>query len=425
MNQYKPLRPCRCINFDWLELYCIEPVDAPIHDADYFRAGGWQVVERDYGTRQYAQMFTLFDDHDEPWFEIRRAPFSSSSKAKFIDPMGCHIRLHNRACYFTTIITSLRQFLSKHDYHVVRIFRLDLALDFVRFDSGDYPDAFVHRYLTNKFTKINQCTIASHGRDTWSGRVWNSLSWGQRGSEISTKLYCKSLELKQVHDKPYIRQAWFASHLVDDPINLTATKADGTTYTPDIWRLEFSIKSSGRKVFVMNQGGQAADPDYNIKAGKRILFTHTLDAYDSQAKMLAVFAALVPHYFHFKHYRANRRKDRCPDKELFKFTPSDSFYQLDNIATSRPNPSSIDTLLVKLRNFVTGTTNPELFKAATTIIQYLESLRMRNQLDDPYNNAHLRALQYAVSCAMSKRYSRLSDQAIEELAQLFAAGDVY
>ena len=46
----------RCINIDWLEVYCIEPMKL---DANYYRALRYRVVQRDYGTPMYAEMFGL------------------------------------------------------------------------------------------------------------------------------------------------------------------------------------------------------------------------------------------------------------------------------------------------------------------------------------------------------------------------------
>lgn len=407
----------RCVNLDWLEVYCIEPADGSVRDADYFREAGWRVVERPYGTRQYQQMFTLVDDYSNSVYEIRRAPFVSSTKAMFIDPNGCHIRLSNRSCYSEFAIDNLRTFLAKHGYYCKRIYRLDVCLDFIKFDSGDDPQDFIRRYLKGIYTKINQASLSAHGRDEWHGRSWNSLAWGQLKSDVQTKIYCKTLELAQVKDKPYIRQAWRAAGLIDDEITMLAHKADGTPYKADIWRVEFSIKSSGRKVFVMRQGGQ--------ENGRRILMPHTLDCYDTRAKLLAVFAALAEHYFHFKIYKANVRKDRCKDKILFRFSPKDSFYQLETIATATPPTKSEDRLLAKLLEFQATTIDPELFKAAGAIIAYLEEIKQRRQLNDFYCRAELQALQLAISLAVKNKTSMLTAQDIEDVAQLIYKQQVF
>lgn len=415
----------RCIHIDWLELYCIESNTDYPHNADYFRSKGYSVLERDFGTRQYAEMFTLLDYYDEPFLEIRRAPHTATGKAIFIDPMGCHIRLTNRACYMDNPIATIREFLAGYGYQVVRIYRLDICLDFIRFDSGDDPKAFIRRYMDGKYTKINQTHVGAHGNDTWHARDWNSLSWGSLKSEITTKLYCKTQELKEVKDKPYIRQSWMAAGLIDNSITGEAHKANGTRYVPDIWRLEFSIKSSGRKVFVMNEGGQAPDPAKRIKGGKKILMQHTLDMYDSSRKLLAAFAALVPHYFHFKHFSATMRKDRCPDKILFRFMPQDTFYTLETLATSKPRDKKLSALLRKLYEFQAVSVKPELYRASQSIIEYLEEEQQRKELADPNNRAQLQALQAALSLAMSSKSSQFSSKQVNELARLIRERQIF
>lgn len=56
-------------------------------------------------------------------------------------------------------------------------------------------------------------------------------------------------------------------------------------------------------------------------------------------KCLEKFFSLVPHYFRFKYYDPNTRKDRCLDKKLF--TPEDNMqvYHIERIAnTATPMP---------------------------------------------------------------------------------------
>ena len=65
----------RCVNIDWLEVYCLESIEAP-RNAQFFRARGFKVKEREYGTPQYREMFTIYDSEDFPQFEVRRNPYS-------------------------------------------------------------------------------------------------------------------------------------------------------------------------------------------------------------------------------------------------------------------------------------------------------------------------------------------------------------
>lgn len=172
LNTKEKMKPC--VSVDWLEVYCLESNDRYPCNADYFRTKGYFVNERDYGTRQYAEMFTIEDEHGEPWIEIRRNPMSGQSVFSGLNPMSTHIRLVNRHCYFDDAIEKLRNFLTLHDYIFKRIFRIDICRDFEYFDSGDDPAKFCRRYLANKYAKINQCHLSAHGADNWSSFDWES-----------------------------------------------------------------------------------------------------------------------------------------------------------------------------------------------------------------------------------------------------------
>lgn len=353
----------RCVNIDWLELYCIESPNVYPCNAEYYRKQGYDVRERDYGTRQYREMFTIVDRDGLPWIEIRRNPVAGEDakgvKGMF-NPYSCHIRLSNVACYSNDPVVKLEDFLFQYQYGVSRIFRLDICLDFERFDKGDDPSDVLNRYLKGKYTKINQSNISAHGRDLWDGRKWNSVSWGNPKSMVSTKLYNKTMELQTAKDKPYIRYAWQMAGLVDDYINLTKTKANGSTYKPEIWRVEFSVKSSARAWYVIE--------DNTHRKTKQVALPHSLNLYETREQLLTAFASLSQHYFHFKHYQANRRKDRCQDKVLFVFDKEDTVYKIDRLITDRPRNNAEDTLKARLEQYREHRANKAIYDACQTII---------------------------------------------------------
>ena len=64
--------------------------------------------------------------------------------------MHVTLRLSNRTCYSDNAVQIMQDFLTKYDYEFVKIFRIDICLDFERFDSGDDPNLFLHRYIRRK-----------------------------------------------------------------------------------------------------------------------------------------------------------------------------------------------------------------------------------------------------------------------------------
>ena len=413
----------RCINLDWLEVCAMEPVTKPL-DADYFRSCGFVVLEREYGSKVWRSIFTLEDSAGHPFLEVRREP-----KSEIIAPNIAHLRLVNRYCYFEDAPDIMQTFMNKHGYEFHHITRIDICLDFEKFDYGDDPKEFLRRYIENKYSKINQADITPHGADKWAGREWNSVRWGAPSSDIGTKFYNKTLELydpvTKHYGKPYIREAWQACHLVDDMTTVTKRNKDGKLYTPQIWRVEFSIRSSVRKWFCIELDG---------KARNKQSIRNTLDMYNSKPKLLILFASLADHYFHFKHlikrynfYQEGHssgyalRKDRCPDKLLFRWKDTQTFYKIEKEHVSGNNkPDRSNTrLLGMLKEFRDRTLDREVKASASVIISYLEDNIARHDIANNLTRADIQALRLALAQHIKHPHldpAKLIQMAKEELA---------
>lgn len=400
----------RCCNIDWLEVFVFEPIDVP-HDADFFRENGYTVHERAYGTRVYRQMFILDDSWGQPAIEIRRDPVSGESDGGILPPNACHIRLTNHACYYNNSGQFLLDFLNRWGYCFQRISRIDVCLDFIRFDSMDYPDKFVRRYLQGKYRKINQGKIHVHGDDTWHGQTYNSVSWGSKRSQVSTKLYNKSLELREVHDKPYIKQAWFESFLVAHPFDCYVLDRKGKKHYPNIWRLEFSIQSSVKGWYRIEEDGHAR----HIHS-----FRNNLEEWATREKCLEKFFSLVPHYFRFKYYDPNTRKDRCLDKKLFNPDENLSVYHIDriaNTATPMPLEARLKRLLQMYRE---KKVDLDVRHAVDVLITAIEDDGFVHTLPSSFTRADILTMQRIIAARPKGRnisYKQIHDQ-IEELLKL-------
>lgn len=390
----------RCINIDWLEVSVLEPPEQP-HDADFFRSCGCLVTERDYGTRVWGQMFTIEGTDHLPFMEVRREP-----KSDIIAPNVAHLRFVNRVCYFPQAAAIMRDFIESYHYTFVLISRIDICMDFERFDYGDDPKAFMRRFMEGKYSKINQADISAHGSDEWSGRVWNSLSWGSPSSDIGTKFYNKTLELydpvTRSYGKPYIRQAWRTAGLIDNPTTCERAGKDGAMYVPDIWRVEFSIRSSVKRWFTIRLNGKE-------KAIQSI--RNTLEMYDTDEKLLIMFASLTQHYFHFKHlikrfkfYAEGKsegyavRKDRCPDKLLFNWQNIDLCYKVEKAqvaSADKPNRSLL-LLLSKLKEYRSTSHDLSIRQACDVLIEELQGKMEHFDQANPLTNHDVQALRMAL-----------------------------
>lgn len=374
----------RCINLDWLELHAYEPLLGTLN-ADYFERHGYRVERREYGTRVYREMFTILDEHGYGMIEIRRNPASQGLHGIHA-PNECHIRLTNRTCYWDNAADMLNDFVRKHQYYNVRISRVDICLDFATFDTGDDPAAFIRRYFKHKYAKINQGRITSHGEDTWSGQEWNSLSWGAKTSPVSTKMYDKTMELFQAklgtYKKPYIRQAWVNCGLIDDIDRCTLNGE-----TQRIWRVEFSLTSAVRGWVPIELDGK----QHNYQS-----IRNTLEVYSTRENMLCIFASLCQHYFRFKYYEEDKRKDRCKDKRLFVWKEIEQTYKIGEpssvLGTGHKEFDKWNRLLLMLEQFRPNLRTNDLTAAYDIIVNAIKDEVMRSNLLNPYDTKELMIL---------------------------------
>lgn len=416
----------RCVNLDWLEVYCLEDSSRFPCDADYFRQQGYFVQERDYGTRQYAQAFCIEDEKGEPWIEVRRAPKSGSSEFSGYVQESCNLRVVNRQLYGKTPVADFTAFLLKHGYVFKHIFRIDLCYDFLKFDSGDDPERFARRYIARQYRKINQAKVGIFGDDKWADFEWQTLKWGNEGSMVTTKMYDKTLELQaNKTDKSYIKYAWWDAGLVDHPIDCFKLDENGNKTFPHVWRVEFSMKSKARNWLVIEfQGG---------KKVKKKRIPHRLDMFDTKDKMWERFEELAYHYFRFKkkEYKNTtnfllqpknlpsgsvdskgqkipntnvtlelRRKYDCEDKKLFNFNLDREFHQLDQLPKDQKKNRDDIILKRRLEKYRDTHLSPQIHNACQTLIDNLTRDEWR-ALTEVSNAREIEILQRVLSLKMS------------------------
>lgn len=360
----------RCVNLDWLEISAEESNSRYPCDADYFRSRGFIVHERDYGTRVWGEVFTIEDENGHDWIEVRRKPPSGASEFKGLNEYSCRLRVVNAQLYVKDCVQRFRDFLATNDYIFKRIFRIDIAYDFEYFDTKDQPARFARRYLECKYRKINQCKMNGYANDTWTAFEWESLSWGSPHSMVSTKLYNKTKEIETVSKhKVYIPYSWFVCGLIDDPINLTKVDSDGKLYKPEIWRLEFSMRSQAERWLVIE--------DQSGKRVKKKAIPHTLDMFDAPDKVWQRFQDLAYHYFRFKKYVPDKRKDLCPDKVLFHWDKDHEWKQLDMaLRPARPD-NDLQILIRHLKRYQIRTSNMKVREAIDVILDALRMVDLR------------------------------------------------
>lgn len=427
----------RCINIDWLEVYCLESPSLPLEPA-VFEKAGFEVKVRAYGTPQYRQMFTLYRKN-EPFIEVRRLPYSLKEQGGIFEKESTHLRLCNYECYMPDPIQDLRDFLFQFGYTLISISRIDLCQDFQKFDDGKDPGVFLSEYAEGKYFKNHLSKIAprgvevvgsdfiGHGCESPYMRAFNSWKWGAPTSAISVKLYNKTAEMYDVKDKPYIRQAWLETELIDENDLTIQSEIRDTRYfitslnrnlnkygqqkrvelkaklteyqaklkdlkarEKQIWRLEFSLKSDVK-------GFISGDPNDIDSRGNRRIYPLLLSTIENRSKCLYLFHTLANRYFEFRELAFTRngtrqRKDRCPLYRPIVYSKDMQDYKPTRI-TNMPQPSRMDRIIInKLRRILDDNNeNPHLdanqASAILSVIEYFRQIYRFDELDKVSNQA--------------------------------------
>lgn len=357
----------RIVGIDWLEMFVSERGDRD-YSANGFRARGYDVVERDYGTKTMAEMFTLLDRRGYPFIEIRRSPrgLSSLGKSCVYQQGDSYVRLSNMYCYDASPVDLMCEFLSRERYDIKKIYRIDIFCDFEIFDSGDIPAKVVRRIVNHTYSKVNQSQRRVSGQDTWTECFDNWISWGKKGSMVSTKIYDKTKELRETGmHKPYIVELWRKFGYIDDVSSLSR---DG--HEVQMWRLEFSIKGNAKSWIYVDKN--------DSEDGGEHYLDHSLKLYSCRQGLINAFANLVPFYFHFKIYEEGKRKSLCQDKILFVFDDAEyePGYRLTNESdTGRVRHVSIEDDVIAFNHLVRAKlklTGAEFDSELTEIITKLQ-----------------------------------------------------
>ena len=368
----------KCINLDWLSVYCLEPKGV-VMNAAYFKALGWTVEEREYGTPQYREKFTLMNGR-HPFLEIERNPYSLKQNGGIFEPESCHIRLANRTLYQPQPVQQLTNFIVKYGYEYKGISRVDVCCDLTIFDNAMKPQDLANKYMKDKIWKVHQSKIdahssdgddswripihlGAHGKETKTGRTWNSLKWGSPKSALSTKLYNKTLELETNTGKFYIKDAWVKCGLCDlqkvryeyrnPKTKETEIRTKQVCVVPgtavdqeipiegakkiDVWRVEFSMNSEGRKW---------------IDLGDNHVVDLSLNAFDNLDSLAATFFTCSEWLFCFIYAewvtkgptRLKERTNRCMKLQLFNTKFLHSHYKPQR-QTETEDPSRTEKIM--------------------------------------------------------------------------------
>lgn len=184
------------------------------------------------------------------------------------------------------------------------------------------------------------------------------------------------------YGKPYIRQAWYIAGLID---NIECVTKNDTQV--NVWRLEFSLRSAVKNWIPIEIDG--IEKNYQS-------LRNTLDCYKGRDRILVMFASLAQHYFRFKKYKKNKRKDRCPDKILFQWGAREVTYKIGKpqsaLGSGNKAIENYNRLIANLRMYQQSHSLPEIFKACEVLISSMTEDNLRYDLANPWSREELETL---------------------------------
>lgn len=277
-------------------------------------------------------------------YNYHYATILTNPVSSVIDRRGALVKLSNRELYQPDFSDTFVNFLSLYCLKFKSISRLDLCYDCNDFSGGMSPRRLINSFLSGKFLKNGQPSYTLQGDTTTDKREQltdailgainraspetdnemrnviqsvinerikrsddsrctvrgsvsnirdiNYIAFGSRSSSVCSYMYNKTKELREVKEKPYIRQLW---------------KENGIDDNRDVWRVEISIKSDA-KTLLKTETGE--------------IFTLSTDMLKLQADIESLFYIYAAKYFDFRINDLTKNKSRMKPVPIFERMPT-------------------------------------------------------------------------------------------------------
>lgn len=207
---------------------------------------GIYAEEREQGTNIFKRVRDYYNTRDELVFTIVFQPHSKIIKADF-----GQLQIANKWLYVGNLSKLVYKIFFQANFELVNISRIDLCTDFFNFVDTYKPLSFIQDVAKGNVVKVNPSSINFWGKTGDYSIDYHAMNIGDRESTFNFKLYNKTKELEEKHEKGYIKTKWYKK--LKGYEELIKMKEKTT-----IWRLEVSIKDwnkikiDGKKVIEIN-----------------------------------------------------------------------------------------------------------------------------------------------------------------------------
>lgn len=319
------------ISIDWLSVFC--------HNANnsWFSLTGpnnnYDIRKLEYNSRQFSQLYEVFDRSGQPFAVISTTPFSP-----VINKNASLIKLDNRVLYCANCVSRLLEFMQAYNFVYKNISRIDICHDSNSLASGFRHKSLIDGFLKNKYEKVGQSNYTLQGSDGKT-HEYSYIRFGSRSSGVCAYIYDKTKELREVKNKPYIVNEWVRQ---------------GINPEEPVWRIEISIKTDATNML-------------NLGTGEYFRLSPDMILMQSQVEKL--FQIYSDKYLHFVRNKGQKNKKSMQRIDLFHWNIIPQV-KVKNISIER-NSGKMQKIMINMLSSVNNddTTFSETERAASIVLK--------------------------------------------------------
>ena len=255
------------ISLDWMQFYC-ERSPWAVPSAFTTTKGSYEVEKQSYSTNLWLDVYII--KHRGREF----ATLCCNPRNRGMPECGCTLKLANRVLYSHEWLSESKSIMAEMGLRYKGITRVDVAYDCNVLAGGRSVPGFLMQYFSHApyceghiiRSGSRKVTINATRSNKGSVEI-SAMRWGSKGSDIGAYAYNKSLELREVKDKPWIRETWEKAGLIDafneeEWAKLSEKEKQRKIEQGDVqqliecpvWRFEISIKAHGKDLLNLETG---------------------------------------------------------------------------------------------------------------------------------------------------------------------------
>lgn len=306
------------ISLDWMQYYCERSMnDVPATFST--TKGRYEVEKQSYSTNLWLDVY-IIKHRGREFATLCQNPRNSGMPER-----GCTLKLANRVLYSHEWLTESRAIMVELGLRYKGITRVDVAYDCNVLAGGRSVPSFLMQYFSHApyceghiiRSGSRKVTINATRSNKGSVEI-SAMRWGSKGSDIGAYAYNKSLELREVKDKPWIRETWEKAGLIDAFNDTEWAKlsekekqrkieqGDVQSYIENpVWRFEISIKAHGKDLL-------------NIETGE--LFKLDINYFEQQNAVENLFYTYAAKVFDFRMSTGQTTIRNYPPLKIFEMS---------------------------------------------------------------------------------------------------------